>query len=532
MNLTTTFPMSRAAIACATALALVVTACGGGSDDAADTTVAATEPATVETEPPATDPPATDPPATAPPATEPPPTDPPTTEAPPETNPPETTTPDEPEEPDEPADPGPEIKQEVARPEDSQLAFIFDASGSMNAELEGSTRLAVAKGAIDQLVGETATFNTSLWAYGHRLPDSDPETCRDIENLVVFAQDNGAAVVSAVAALEARGDTPITDAVRTVAGSFTAPETGRRSIVLISDGEETCGGDPCALGAELGAVQVDLRIHAIGFAVDDTARNQLSCLAEATGGTYADAGDAEALDAALADATDNTFGTTLRVEVSDPSANDDPVVQLIDPSTGDILPADPETGYDGAFFASETVVIPPGTWDVVVGTEPRTVLSALEFPEGSETVIPIGLGELAINLIEPDIDLERALAQLKSLGDEDAVAAAEFVEDSPFPLRSGSYEVRINSSPPFTTEVTVRVGEVTSIDIEFGAVSVATTIDAPQFQILDADGERISGGSVTLDETARVPPGDYIVQVRDERQPITVVAGEAQTVEI
>ena len=62
--------------------------------------------------------------------------------------------------------------------------------------------------------------------------------------------------------------------------------------------------------------------------------------------------------------------------------------------------------------------------------------------------------------------------------------------------------------------------------------SVATSIDAPQFQILDADGERISGGSGDLDETVRVPPGDYVVQVRDETQAITVVAGEAQVVEL
>ena len=75
------------------------------------------------------------------------------------------------------------------------------------------------------------------------------------------------------------------------------------------------------------------------------------------------------------------------------------------------------------------------------------------------------------------------------------------------------------------------MGEVTSIDIEFGAVSVSTSIDAPQFQILDADGERLSGGAADLDETVRVPPGDYVVEVRDETQPITVVAGEAQIVE-
>lgn len=526
MNLTT-FRRPRILVTCVTACALTVAACGGGSDEAADTTVAvtepapaATEPAPVETEPSTSEPP---PVATEPPATEPPPaTDPPATDAP--TTEPAATTPEGPDES--------EILQKVSTPEDTQLAFIFDASGSMNAALDGSTRLAVAKDAVAQLVTETATFNTSLWAYGHRLPDSDPETCRDIENLVAFALDNSNAIVSAVAGLEAQGDTPITDAVRTVADSFTAPETGRRSIVLISDGEETCGGDPCALGAELGAAQVDLRIHAIGFSVDDAARNQLSCLAEATGGTYADAGDGAALDEALDEATDNTFGTTLRVEVADPSADDDPTVQLIDPATGEVVPGEAETGSTGTFFANETVVIKPGTWDVRVGTQPPTVLQGIEFPEGSETVIPIGLGELAINLVEPAVDLGRALVKIQSLSDEDAVGVSAFVEDGPFPLRSGTYEVEIRSTPPLTTEITVGVGEVTEIDLEFGAVNVSTSIDAPQFNILDADGERISGGAADLDETVRVPVGDYVVEVGDETTTITVVAGEAQTVEL
>jgi hypothetical protein len=69
MHLAATFPTTRTMIACVSALALVVVACGGGSDDGADTTVAVTDPALVETEPAATEPPATEPPATeAPPA--------------------------------------------------------------------------------------------------------------------------------------------------------------------------------------------------------------------------------------------------------------------------------------------------------------------------------------------------------------------------------------------------------------------------------------------------------------------------------
>ena len=83
------------------------------------------------------------------------------------------------------------------------------------------------------------------------------------------------------------------------ASSLPVGPNERNTIVLVSDGEETCGGDPCALAAELAAGDIELVIHTIGLAVDDVARTQLQCVADVSGGTYTDADRAEDLNVAL-----------------------------------------------------------------------------------------------------------------------------------------------------------------------------------------------------------------------------------------
>lgn len=92
--------------------------------------------------------------------------------------------------------------------------------------------------------------------------------------------------------------TPTPAALR--AAGATLPPTGDRTLVLISDGESSCG-DPCpaaqALEQRLGA---GFRIDAVGFRTPDQAESQLACVARVTGGTYVSVSDTAALQAALA----------------------------------------------------------------------------------------------------------------------------------------------------------------------------------------------------------------------------------------
>lgn len=201
----------------------------------------------------------------------------------------------------------------AAMSQNINTAFILDASGSMVADLGGRTRLAIAQDAIGDLsAGLPASINASLWVYGHRAEqDNQAESCRDIEQVIELGPVDAQQFDAVAHSFPAKGYTPITDALLQAASSLPIGPNERNTVVLVSDGEETCGGDPCALAAELAAGDIELVIHTIGLAVDDVTRAQLQCIADVSGGTYTNAESAEdlslALEGAAEAAADDTF---------------------------------------------------------------------------------------------------------------------------------------------------------------------------------------------------------------------------------
>jgi Ca-activated chloride channel family protein len=112
-----------------------------------------------------------------------------------------------------------------------------------------------------------------------------------------------------------KGKTPIADSLREAAASLGTTE-GKGTVVLVSDGIETCVADPCAIAEELKKAGVGLVAHVVGFDVaDPAAKAQLQCIARATGGVYLDARDASGLESALGRrAVEATQGARVQTE--------------------------------------------------------------------------------------------------------------------------------------------------------------------------------------------------------------------------
>lgn len=181
--------------------------------------------------------------------------------------------------------------------------LVLDASGSMaDNDPAGGAKMDAAKAAARTLITQAPDgAPVGLATYGTTTGSSDAEKqrgCQDVTVLRKVAPLDRAGLTTAVNGLTPRGYTPIGQALRTAAGAL--PSSGPRSIVLVSDGQDTCAPpDPCQVAADLHKQGLDLHIDTVGYGVDDTARRQLSCIAQATGGTYTDAPDASALRAVL-----------------------------------------------------------------------------------------------------------------------------------------------------------------------------------------------------------------------------------------
>ena len=177
----------------------------------------------------------------------------------------------------------------------NKVIIILDASGSMWAQIDGKPKLEIARESLRTVLQSVpADDEIGFMAYGHR----EKGSCDDIE-LIVPPQAGSASAISAAAdSLKFLGKTPLTAAVKQAAEALKYTED-KATVVLITDGLETCGGDPCALGKELEASGIDFTADVVGFGLTADEGKQIACLADNTGGKYIQASDEKALQEAL-----------------------------------------------------------------------------------------------------------------------------------------------------------------------------------------------------------------------------------------
>ena len=202
-----------------------------------------------------------------------------------------------------------------------QSMLVLDASGSMWGQIGGKAKIDIARDAVANMLGSwPASQQLGLMAYGHRSKGN----CADIEMLKAPAVLDKAGFQRAVNALQPKGMTPISASVRMAAEQLKFSER-KATVILVSDGEETCHADPCALGQELEKLGVDFTAHVIGFDIEkgSKAHAQLQCLATSTGGKYLDARNAEDLNKAMGDVARTVPApTTPPAKVANPHFNE------------------------------------------------------------------------------------------------------------------------------------------------------------------------------------------------------------------
>lgn len=181
-------------------------------------------------------------------------------------------------------------------PAQERTMLVLDASGSMWGQLDGRAKIDIAREALKALVADwPRDRQVGLVVYGHRSKGD----CADIETLIPVGPLDAGRMAATVDAINPKGKTPLSAAVRQAAEALKYTED-KATVVLLSDGKETCDLDPCALGAELERLGVDFTAHVIGFDVSKAADQAgLRCLAQNTGGRFIAAANAGELNRAL-----------------------------------------------------------------------------------------------------------------------------------------------------------------------------------------------------------------------------------------
>lgn len=179
---------------------------------------------------------------------------------------------------------------------ESNMLFILDGSNSMWGQVDGVAKIETAKDVLGSLLTDLPPdTKVGLMAYGHRVEGD----CNDVETLAGIGSEPAAAINAKVQAIIPKGKTPIAYSLQQSAANFAGLEEENNHIVLISDGIESCGGDPCSEAAALVSKGIQVKVHVVGFDVSSDARAQLECIAEAGGGRYFDAGNTETFREAI-----------------------------------------------------------------------------------------------------------------------------------------------------------------------------------------------------------------------------------------
>ncbi len=172
-----------------------------------------------------------------------------------------------------------------------EMMIVLDGSGSMWGKVGSETKIEIARKVLQQVVPSLPQeVKFGLAAYGHNRKGD----CSDIEIVIPPGSDDKEQLLKKALALQPKGKTPIADTLQQVTELLRTKEN-ETTIVLVSDGEETCNDDPCGAVKQMKESGIKFVLHVVGFDVNDSQQQQLRCLAEAGGGNYYSAEGASAL---------------------------------------------------------------------------------------------------------------------------------------------------------------------------------------------------------------------------------------------
>ena len=186
------------------------------------------------------------------------------------------------------------------------LELILDLSGSMARDIGGGeTRMEAAKRVMNDVIDalpEQEGVNVGFRIYGHLGDNTEAQravSCQSSDLVVPIQGVNKEALRNQVAAAQPIGWTPIALSLERAGGDFQAGEGVRNHILLVTDGEETCGGDPCAVSDSLRTGAASITTHVVGFALTEQQAELVSCIAERGGGLNLRAASARELSNAI-----------------------------------------------------------------------------------------------------------------------------------------------------------------------------------------------------------------------------------------
>lgn len=407
-------------------------------------------------------------------------------------------------------------------PEKTRILFLLDGSGSMLAKWENTYRITVAKKLLEDFVDSLRTdtnLELALRVYGHQF-DRRLKRCDDTRLEVSFAQENHDRIIQVLRNLGPKGTTPIAFALEQAARDFPDDGETRNIIIIITDGIESCDGDPCAVSLELQRKGIFLKPFIIGIGMDKNFEEQFGCM-----GSFYDAANISEFRDALDKALFQSLGeTTVSVELLDiknqpteTNVNVSFINHFTQTSAFEFVHYRDESGRP------DSVEIDPVlSYDLVVNTIPSIRMNNVEITAGKHNVLKIKSPQGEININQPGhTEYKNGVVAMIRKSDSHEILTT-FNMPNHEKLLVGNYDIECTTLPRTVFKnIKINQNQTTELKIaQPGVVNfVATSKGIGSIYAIDDAGRQ--KWIYNLDEnqlrnTVTIQPGDYKVVFRSE----------------
>lgn len=182
----------------------------------------------------------------------------------------------------------------------TNIMILLDASGSMDEIIGEQTKMQVARRCLERVLQSIPPFvRLGLRVYGHQ-SYRIAHDCTDSKLEVAPDYHTRTQIRNKLLEITPKGYTPLAYSLQKMQYDF--PEGGENFVICITDGKETCDGDPCAVAEYLRQSGLNVVIHVVGFRIGEADREILMCIPENSEGLYFSADDEDELEDAITQA--------------------------------------------------------------------------------------------------------------------------------------------------------------------------------------------------------------------------------------
>jgi len=410
----------------------------------------------------------------------------------------------------------------------TRVLFIFDASQSMYATWEGGSRMDIAKNLLinmlDSLRGQDKV-EVGLRVYGHQRP-IPPQDCRDTRLEVGFGLDKIDQIQAGLKTLRPKGTTPIANALEAGAYDFPKCENCRHVIVLITDGIEECGGDPCAVSRLYQEKKIILKPFVIGIGLSEQHKKAFECV-----GTFYDAKSPE------------TFTNILRVVISQVLNSTTAQINLLDEWDNPTETNVPITFYD-AFSEilqynfihtlnskgnPDTLTIDPVlSYKVIAHTIPQSQAEGeWKLNAGEHTIIPINAAQGELNLVVNGNQKISCIVREK--GKHETLHLQHFNTKQRY--LTGEYDIEILTLPRIKETIKIEQSKTAKVVIPEPGLVILSYTSQEYGSIFEDESELkwvCDINSEKTKETIHLLPGKYKIIYRAKNSKKSIYTKEQQ----